>query len=137
MIYMVNTYTAGRLAQKLNINKETIRYYEKINLLAAPKKGKNGYRLYSEKDMQIIRFIIAAKGFGFSLKEIKFIISNKMLCGNVESAKKIIKNKLDDINSKIKELESAKKLLEKINHTILSQDIMSCRSVENFIKNNS
>lgn len=134
---MVNTYTAGMLAEKLNINKETIRYYEKINLLAAPKKDKNGYRMYSEKDMQIIRFIIAAKGFGFSLKEIKFIISNKMLCGNVESVKKIIKNKLDDINAKIKELESTKKLLEKINHTILSQDIMSCRSVENFIKNNS
>lgn len=134
---MVNAYTAGMLAQKLNINKETIRYYEKINLLAAPKKDKNGYRMYSEEDMQIIRFIIAAKGFGFSLKEIKFIIYNKMLCGNVESAKKIIKNKLDDINSKIKELESTKKLLEKINHTILSQDIISCRSVENFIKNNS
>lgn len=60
-----------------------------------------------------------------------------MLCGNIESVKKIIKNKLSDINTKLKELESTKKLLEKINQTILSQDIISCSSIDNFIKNNS
>lgn len=64
---MKNTYTVGKLAKELNINKETIRYYEKIGLLSTPKKDKNGYRLYSEDDMQIIRFIIVAKNFGFSL----------------------------------------------------------------------
>ncbi|URZ08630.1 MerR family transcriptional regulator [Clostridium felsineum] len=54
---MEGNYTIGDLVKKLNINKETIRYYEKIGLLSEPKKNANGYRIYSEKDIEMIRFI--------------------------------------------------------------------------------
>lgn len=44
------TYTIGQVIKKLNINKETIGYYEKIGLLKYTKRDDNGYRIYTEDD---------------------------------------------------------------------------------------
>ena len=54
---MKDTYNIGELAKELKINKETIRYYEKIGLLAQPKRDLNGYREYSKDDIKKITFI--------------------------------------------------------------------------------
>ncbi|WBW95989.1 MerR family DNA-binding transcriptional regulator [Oceanirhabdus sp. W0125-5] len=50
-------YNIGDLVNELNINKETIRYYEKIRLLPEPKRDKNGYRIYSKEDIEILWLI--------------------------------------------------------------------------------
>lgn len=43
---MKDIYYIGDLVKELKINKETIRYYEKIGLLSKPKRDANGYRIY-------------------------------------------------------------------------------------------
>jgi len=67
---MKDVYNIGQLVKEFNINKETIRYYEKIGLISETKRAKNGYRLYSKEDIEKIKFIFIIKKFGFSLKEI-------------------------------------------------------------------
>lgn len=136
---MNDKYTIGELVKELKINKETVRYYEKIGLLSEIKKDSNGYRVYTKDDLDKIRFILIVKHFGFSLKEISILLSkvyDEVVCGNNEGVKKITEDKISEINDNIKELEKTKKVLEKINDTVLSQKIGDyCIDLESYIEN--
>jgi len=70
----MDSYKIGEIAKELGIKIDTIRYYEKIGLIPKPKRLENGYRVYSEKHIYIIKFIISSKNFGFTLKEIKKVL---------------------------------------------------------------
>lgn len=73
----IRFYTIGELAKIVQISSETIRYYEKINLIPKPMKFENGYRKYSEIYIYRLKLLKKAKSFGFTLKEISdfFLIS--------------------------------------------------------------
>lgn len=129
-MYKKDTYNIGDLVKELRINKETIRYYEKIGLLSEPKKNKNGYRMYSKKDIEIIRFILIVKNFGFSLREINILIHDEILCGNIEDIKRIVESKINELSVKINELKETKKLLEKVKGTLLAKNIECCNDIK-------
>jgi MerR family mercuric resistance operon transcriptional regulator len=64
------SYRIGEFAEKCGLNKETIRYYEKKNLLKEPEKTNAGYRIYSDDDVKRVGFIKRMQDLGFSLNEI-------------------------------------------------------------------
>ena len=130
---MKNYYKIGEVVKKLNINRETIRYYENIGLLTENKRDKNGYRLYSEDEVEKIEFILMVKSYGFSLKEIKVIfdeVYEDILGGHVDGIKKIVEEKIRELQHKIEALSEAKKLLEKVNDNVLSEN-RECYREEN------
>ena len=59
--------TIGKLSQATAVNVETIRYYERIGLLAAPLRTSSGYRSYTAQDVARLRFIKRGRELGFSL----------------------------------------------------------------------
>jgi MerR family transcriptional regulator, Zn(II)-responsive regulator of zntA len=65
----------GELAAELGLNPKTIRYYEEIGLLPAPRRTDAGYRLYGAADRERLRFIAKAKAIGFTLREIGEILA--------------------------------------------------------------
>lgn len=122
---MKENYKIGEVVKKLNINRETIRYYENIGLLTENKRDKNGYRLYSEDEIEKVEFILMVKSYGFSLKEIKVIfdeVYEDILGGHVEGIKKIVEEKIKELQVKIDALSETKKLLEKVNDNVLSEN---------------
>ena len=130
---MKNYYKIGEVVKKLNINRETIRYYENIGLLTENKRDKNGYRLYSEDEVEKIEFILMVKSYGFSLKEIKVIfdeVYEDILGGHIEGIKKIVEEKIRELQHKIEVLSETKKLLEKVNDNVLSEN-RECYREEN------
>ena len=133
---MEDNYNIGYVVKELNINKETIRYYEKIALLDKPKRDKNGYRVYSKEDIDKIRFIIIVKEYGFSLKEIKVLllkIYNEILDGDKKNIKKVVESKIEDIDNKINELDKTKRLLQKVNEDILNHNKKCCNDIESYL----
>ena len=63
--------TIGRLAATAGLGVETIRYYQRRGLIAAPARVHGaGIRRYGEPDVRRLRFIRAAQGAGFTLDEI-------------------------------------------------------------------
>ncbi len=60
----------GDVAQLLGMSTDTLRYYEKINLLPAVNRTPSGIRLYYKKDLSRLRFIQRAQKMNFSLAEI-------------------------------------------------------------------
>jgi len=121
---MKKHYHIGELAQELNINKETIRYYERRGLLTVPNREPNGYRNYTDGDLQVLRCIMLAKEYGFTLSEIKDGITklyeNSKDC-DMKYIKKMVENKIEEIDSKMEKLNRTKKLLQEINKDILSE----------------
>jgi DNA-binding transcriptional MerR regulator len=63
----------GQLAAELGLNPRTIRYYEGIGLLPAPQRSDAGYRLYTDADIERLRFVGKAKMIGLTLDEIRQI----------------------------------------------------------------
>lgn len=129
---MKDTYSIGELVKQLNINKETIRYYERIGLISETIRDKNGYRIYTKEDMEKIKFILIVKKYGFSLKEISTLIHDEILCGDIKSIKKIVEDKVNEINNKINQLDAIKRLLEKVKKNILDENIKCCDDIENY-----
>ncbi len=63
--------TIGRLAALLGIAPTTLRYYERVGLLAPSSRSSAGYRLYGPAALDRLRFIRAAQAAGFSLEDIR------------------------------------------------------------------
>ena len=66
--------TVGALAKRAGTSAKTVRYYEEVGLLGAPRRSEAGYRLYGEADLERLRFVLGAKTLGLSLGEIKEIV---------------------------------------------------------------
>lgn len=66
--------TIKEIAKRLNIPASTIRYYEKQGLLNIQRKN-NNYREYSLEDEQKLKLILVMKYSGFSIKEIKALLT--------------------------------------------------------------
>jgi hypothetical protein len=64
----------SELSKLSGLNTPTIRYYEQIKLLPKAKRLANGYRKYSEDDLQQLHLIKQAQQVGFTLEEIKSLI---------------------------------------------------------------
>lgn len=70
------SFTIGSLARELDVCVETIRYYQRIGLVPVPKpKGGGGARVYSWQDMSLLQFIKRAQRLGFTLDEIRGLIT--------------------------------------------------------------
>lgn len=65
----------GELAELISVPPKTIRYYEAIGLLPAPARHTNGYRSYDASAGERLRFVRAAQAAGFTLAEIKEILT--------------------------------------------------------------
>lgn len=70
-------HTIGKLAAENDVSADTIRYYEKEGLLAPAARTGAGYRLYGEDAVRRLRFIRQAQQCGFSLTEIRELLSLK------------------------------------------------------------
>jgi len=62
-------YQIGELANLINMSPRTIRYYEEIGLLNSVKRIEGGKRVYTERDVQRLKFIIRLKHLGLTLSE--------------------------------------------------------------------
>lgn len=97
----------GQLAKKTGFSVGTLRYYEQQGLLEKPGRADNGYRAYSEDCIPQLMFIDQAKSVGFSLIEIKRLLSisnlkNEHTCGEV---KHFVSKKITEIEKQIDQLQ--------------------------------
>ncbi len=69
-----NTWTVGKAAQAAGLSAKAVRLYEAKGLLPEAKRTESGYRLYSDEDIAVLRFIHQAKTLGLSLGEIRDIL---------------------------------------------------------------
>ena len=109
----MNGLTIGRLAKKVGIGIETVRFYERQGLIEPPTRTDSNYRIYPEEEVARLRFIKRAKNLGFTLNEIKELM---FLRHDPHATKADIKNrtlaKIANIKEKISDLTRIKRALE-------------------------
>lgn len=113
------TETGGRLrtsqvAHAAGVNQQTLRYYERRGLLAAPDRSPGGHRLYDHDAVTVLRVIKAAQRLGFSLDEVTDLLEagrhhhrrprNKGLQHRMET-------KLSEIDARIEDLQTIRRRL--------------------------
>ncbi|MCW8884043.1 MAG: MerR family transcriptional regulator [Cellvibrionaceae bacterium] len=69
-----HSLSIGRLAALTHCNIETIRYYEKIELLSQPLRTQGGHRLYDETSQEQLVLICQARSLGFQIAEIRDLL---------------------------------------------------------------
>lgn len=65
----------GQAARLSGVSAKMIRHYEASGIAPAPQRTEAGYRIYSETDVHLLRFIKRARGLGFTSAEIKKLVS--------------------------------------------------------------
>ena len=77
--------TIQEVEERTGLTRSNIRYYEKEGLFSPKRDKENGYRNYSEGDVETIRRIAFLRTLGISVEEIRKIITGKLsLCQTVE-----------------------------------------------------
>jgi MerR family mercuric resistance operon transcriptional regulator len=106
------SFLIGEFSKRSGVNIETIRYYERVKLLAAAPRTARGRRVYDFTNLRILVFIRRARELGFSLDEIRALLRlgapEKSSCREV---KEIAAHHLEDIRSKLRDLKKLERLL--------------------------
>jgi MerR family transcriptional regulator, mercuric resistance operon regulatory protein len=104
----------GELSKRSGVNIETIRHYERVEMLAPPPRTASGRRVYEVTDLRILVFIRRARELGFSLDEIRALLRlggpEKASCREV---REIAAHHLEDIRAKLSDLKKLERLLSK------------------------
>jgi len=106
----------GRLAKSSGVGVETIRFYEREGLLEAPARTASGYRQYTPDAIARLGFIRRAKQLGFSLGEIRELLSLASADGDRAQVKALTEHKLVEIEQRIEELRRMRAALAELNH---------------------
>ncbi|HEX5484503.1 Hg(II)-responsive transcriptional regulator [Limnobacter sp.] len=125
-----HTLTIGGLARAAGVNIETIRYYQRVGMLAKPDKPVQGARRYSENDLKRIHFIKRAQALGFTLSEVADLLalSGASACRETRAVAQI---KLQSIEARIRDLQKMQTtLLQLVTRCNESDDSTGCPIIE-------
>ncbi len=115
------TRTISKVAEALDINIESVRFYERQGLIEQPPKPKQGYRHYPDTTLARLRFIIRAKALGFTLSEIASLLTlNDAPCDEVQT---LAEHKLATVKAKIQDLRKLEKALKTL--------VVQCKTNDN------
>ena len=108
-------FMSGELARKAGVNVETLRFYERKGLLETPHRRPSGYREYPEGSVARIRFIKRAQGLGFTLGEIRELLTLRVRPGTTPAELRArAGQKLAEIRQKVADLQAIGRALGKL-----------------------
>ena len=123
--------TRGVLAQQSAVNSETIRYYERIELMPNPMRSEGGHRLYNNNHLKRLIFIRRCRELGFSLEEIKNLLglvdTGEYSCDEVKLQTEA---HLKDVQQKVRDLKKMESMLKDLVAECRNGKLSSCPIVE-------
>ncbi len=122
--------TIGRLARRAGLTVDTLRFYERQGIIARPRRSLSGYRNYSEDVVGRLQFVKDAKRLGFSLREIRELLSmgvrSTRECGPITRKAEA---KLAEMAGEIARLQRLQRTLRK-----MVRDCQGCAGANGFYR---
>ncbi len=122
--------TIGQLAKAAGVNVETVRYYQRRGLLAAPDRPAGSIGRYALGALTRLRFIKRAQSLGFSLDDVQALLSldDGRSCS---SARRIAEHKLGEVRERIASLQVLEGALEDlVKRCARTRNHVSCPLIE-------
>lgn len=102
----------GEAAKASGVNAKLIRHYESIGIIPKASRSDSGYRVYSDNDVNILAFVRRARSLGFSMKEIKKLVSLWRNRTRASSDVKVLAlQHVEEMEKKVEELQAMIKTL--------------------------
>ena len=128
---MSEKYSIGEVAQRLQVSTRTLRYYDQKELVK-PTKADNGYRFYSENQVQQLQLIIYLKKLGFSLAKIKILLQADHA---QESLALLVNAQLQSTNEEAKRLQVQQKQLHDLQKILTKQSSLELTDLTKMMTN--
>ena len=115
--------SVSEVSETLGISKDTLRYYDRLELVS-PNRGNNQYRYYSESDILDLQYIEVMKYVGFTLKDIKKILSNMRNCSgqDLEKTKVLVSYQADRIKQSIQVYKNIMELMSEAEKLLINKE---------------
>jgi len=122
----------GELSRRTGCNIVTIRYYEQIALLPAPARSAGRYRVYDTADVRRLAFIRRARELGFTLDEVRTLLSlsaddGQDTCANV---REVAERHLADVRAKIADLQAMEHVLADAVRRCAAGEVPGCPIID-------
>lgn len=128
---MVEKLTIGKLAEATGTKVETVRWYEKVGLIAAPARTDGNYRAYAPADLARLSFIRRARDLGFSLDQVRALLDlaaqRERDCVTVDV---IAAEHLAEVDRKLADLTALRRELARLISTCGGGAVADCRILE-------
>lgn len=109
------TLTIGKVAKLANVNIQTLRYYERREILKPLARRESGYRVYDNEAVRTVKFIKRAQNLGFSLEEIQGLLSmrpdRRSKCSEIRRRAVLT---LEEVERKLAKLQRMQRTLKKL-----------------------
>jgi DNA-binding transcriptional MerR regulator len=124
---MLNLVRISQLAGRAGVTAKTLRYYERIGLLPAPKRSASGYRDYRPDVLDRLGFIRAGQAIGLSLGEIRQVVAlrdrGETPCDHVY---RLLARRTAELNDRINDLQSLRRELQSLTKRARRLDPAAC-----------
>jgi MerR family mercuric resistance operon transcriptional regulator len=121
----------GEASRQTGVHIETIRYYERIGIMPEPRRSAGKHRLYDEAQLKRLNFIKRSRELGFSLNEIRSLLSlnddDKLTCSEVHS---LTIDHLKHVRGKIARLRGIQATLENMAEQCSRGNVPECPIIE-------
>jgi len=117
---MIGKIRIGEVANYFGISKQTLIYYDRIDLLKPSHSEDNSYRYYTYEDTDKLELILMLKDSGLDLKSIKRYLSSPSHASGVE----LLTQQKEELTNKLHQIEKTIKILDnRIDYMSYYQDI--------------
>lgn len=107
--------STGELAERCDVNVQTLRYYERRGILPEPPRTESGYRRYPPSAAARVRFVKRAQRLGFSLARIEELLDLRVrpdpACDEARARAVALR---EEIDGKLAELERMRRTLDEL-----------------------
>jgi DNA-binding transcriptional MerR regulator len=108
--------TIGEVSKQTSTPASTIRFYERIGLLA-PVRRVAGRRIFDEDDVSVLRLIRLARHSGFTLAKIRLLVSaSRNSTGESRAFQRVVEAELGELSGKIQDLQRIEQTLAQALH---------------------
>ncbi len=121
----------GELSANCGCPAETIRYFEKIDLLPKPIRTANGYRHYDESHQKWLHFILRSRALGFTQNEVRRLSNiahqSQPACAEVND---LLIDHIVEVEEKLTDLRQMKKSLERLKSKCQDGTLNDCPVID-------
>lgn len=127
----------GQAATASGISAKMIRHYESIGLIEAADRTISGYRVYTQRDVETLRFIRSSRDLGFQVEQIKALLALWRDRNRASSdVKKVALQHVEELEAKMKQLQNMADTLRHLAHNCHGDNRPDCPIIHELANNN-